>query len=211
MPKIAEKYFEKSSRNWFAHVENHFLLAIRLRKYDIARDVILDVFKNPHFDNLTIKASQRWKLLRAYLYYVHHSEELLEIVNFDQFYVSLNVLKEDKKGFNVALMTLEFMHYLCKNQKDKLLDKVERLEKYIYRHLNESDVTYRDKLFFKLMLVIIDTGFDVETAKKRGNKLYEKLKTAEEPGDAYAELEIIPYEDLWEHLMKMMTKELVAV
>ncbi len=200
-------YFERSSSNWFAHMENYFLLAIRMKNYELAADITDQVFRNPNMDKLTAKLTQRWKLMRAYMYHVHPDKHLNEIVNFDQFYLSLNIINQDKRGFNVALMILEFLHYLSRGEKEKLLDKVERLEKYIYRHLNEGDVTYRDKIFFKLMLVVIDTGFDADLALKRGEKLYDKLLTAEEPGDAYAEIEVIPYEHLWDHLMDMVAKE----
>ena len=204
-------YFERSSSNWFAHMENYFLLAIRNKDYDLAAKLLDQVFRNPHMDKLSARPTQRWKLLRAYLYHIHPDKHLNEIVNFDQFYLSLTILNQDKRGFNVALMVLEFLHYLSRGEKEKLLDKVERLEKYIYRHLNEGDVTYRDKLFFKLLLVIVDTGFDAKLAQKRGQKLLEKLKVAEEHGDAYAELEVIPYEDLWNHLMMMVVGEHAVV
>ncbi len=200
-------YFEKSSSNWFALMENYYLLAVRHKDYDLAGDIIDQVFHNPNMDKLMAKPIQRWKVLRAYMYHIHPNKHLNDIVNFDEFYLSLNVLNQDKNGFNVALMVLEFLHYLIRDEKDKLLDKVERLQKYIYRHLNQGDVTYRDKLFFKLLLVMIDSGFDSNLAQKRGQKLYEKLSTADEPGDAYAEIEIIPYEDLWEHVIAMANKE----
>ncbi len=205
--KNALTYFERSDSNWFAHMENYFLLAVRNREYDLGADIIDQVFRNPNMDKLMVKPVQRWKLLRAYMYHIHPEKHLNDIVNFDQFYVSLNVLNQDKNGFNVALMILEFLHYLIRDEKDKLLDKVERLQKYIYRHLNEGEITYRDKLFFKLLLVMIDSGFEPDLAKKRGQKLYEKLKTADEPGDAYADLEIVPYEDLWQHVIEMASKE----
>ena len=207
----ALSYFESSSSNWFAHMENYYLLAIRIKDYNLASDIIDKVFNNPYMDKLGAKPTQRWKLLRAYLYHIHSDKYLNDIVNFDQFYVSLNVLNQDKNGFNVALMVLEFLHYQTRGEREKLLDKVERLQKYIYRHLNEGDVTYRDKLFFKLLLVMIDSYFDPILAEKRGLKLIEKLKTANEPGDAFADLEIIPYEDLWNHVIKLASAELETV
>ncbi|MEQ9424380.1 MAG: hypothetical protein RJQ09_08195 [Cyclobacteriaceae bacterium] len=204
----AIQHFERSTSNWFAHMENYYSIAMRKQDYDLAKDILEQVFRNPHMENLRPKMAQRWKLLRAYLYLIHPNQELQYIVNFDEFYLSFNVLKEDKNGLNVALLVLEFMHYLSRNKKEKLLDKVERLEKYLYRYLNEADVTPRDKIFFKMLLVIVDTGFNVELARKKGKKLLEKLQKTEESSDAYAEMEIIPYEHLWEHLMKMMKKEL---
>lgn len=207
----ALSFFEKSSPNWFAHMENYYMLAMRSKDYDLTADITNQVFRNPYMNKLMTKPAQRWKLLRAYLYHIHPGKHLNDIVNFDQFYLSLNVLNQDKNGFNVALMVLEFLHYLSRDEKDKLLDKVERLQKYIYRHLSEGDVNYRDKLFFKLLLVMIDSGFEPDLAKKRGAKLYEKLQTADEPGDAYADLEIVPYEDLWQHVIKMASKDKVLV
>lgn len=208
--KGALSYFEKSSNNWFAHMENYYLLAIRSKDYDLASTIIDKVFQNPYMDKLPVKPTQRWKVLRAYLYHMHSTKHLNDIVNFDQFYLSLNVINQDKNGFNVALMILEFLHHLIRGEKEKLLDKVERLEKYIYRHLNEGDVTYRDKIFFKLLLVMIDSGFNSVLAEKRGQKLYDKLRTAGEPGDAFAGLEVVPYEDLWQHVIKMANKEYAA-
>ena len=204
-------YFERSSSNWFAHMENYYLLAIRCRDYDLAADIVDQVFRNPNMDKLATKPTQRWKLLRAYLYHIHPTKHLNDIVNFDQFYLSLNVLSQDKQGFNVALMILEFLHYLRKGEKEKLLDKVERLEKYIYRHLNDGDVTQRDKLFFKLLLIMIDSDFDAEIANKKGGKLLKKLRQLSEPGDAYADLEVVPYEDLWEHVIGVEKQNKVMI
>ncbi len=200
-------HFEKSSINWFAHMENYYLLAIRNKDYNLAIAIVDQVFKNPNMDKLVTKPVQRWKVLRAYTYHIHPDRHLNDIISFDHFYLPLNVLNQDKNGFNAALMILEFLHHLVRDKKDKILDKVERLQTCIYRHPNEGEANYRDKLFFKLLLVMIDSGFESNLARKRGKKLYEKLKTADEPGDAYANLEIIPYEDLWKHVIAMTSKE----
>ena len=63
--KHALNYIERSSTNWFAHMENYFLLAIRNKDYNLAGDLIDKVFGNPNMDKLMTKPLQRWKTIKS--------------------------------------------------------------------------------------------------------------------------------------------------
>ena len=42
---------------------------------------------------------------------------------------------------------------------------------------------------------------------EKGQKLYQKLIDSPPPGDAYAEIEIVPYEHLWEHILTILDRQ----
>ena len=54
------------------------------------------------------------------------------------------------------------------------------------------------------MLLVIRADFDPEKSIRKGKLWFEKMKNTPEPGDAYAEVEIIPYERLWEIVLGYM-------
>ena len=74
---------------------------------------------------------------------------------------------------------------------------MERLRKYQQRHLFEP-ATLRSRLFLRLLQVIMEKDFDADRAAERGKALLQQLRDTPPPGEAFAEVEIIPYEHLWE-------------
>jgi hypothetical protein len=42
--------------------------------------------------------------------------------------------------------------------------------------------------------------------RKKGKYLYEKLQVISPPGEAYAEIEIIPYEHIWEMILDILSE-----
>lgn len=60
------EYFDRSSSNWFAHMENYMLLAMHSKSYKLASDLMFRVLRNPYIDKLAPKAQERWKLFHAY-------------------------------------------------------------------------------------------------------------------------------------------------
>ena len=64
----------------------------------------------------------------------------------------------------------------------------------------------RSKLFLKLLILAVTEDFDAESIKKKGKRHIEKLTDTPTPGDAFAEIEIVPYEHLWELILSMLQK-----
>lgn len=204
--KYAEVYvesFSPNSMNWFSYMENYFLLALHNQNYTLAQVQLDKVKVNPSFGKLNKQASERWALYTTYL-------EVIALNSFanlksNPFITSLPEYSKDKQGFNVAILILQFIYYLQKQETEALLYRIESLKKYIMTHLRDT-FSLRSKIFLKLLILIVTEDYDVSNCRKKGQKLYDKLAEAPIPGDAYAEIEIVPYEHLWNYILFVLEK-----
>lgn len=203
--KKFSSYFEEANPNWFSYYENYFLLALHAKKYELASSILEKVQSNIHFNSLDKDLKERWNLYNAYLYFFEPAFSTLEDFNYQNFLNSFTEHSKDKQGYNVAILILQFMYLLKKNDSESLLYKVESLKKYASTHLNDAN-SLRSRLFLKLLMLIVTEDFDVEVCREKGKKIYNKLNETPTPGAAYAEIEIIPYEHLWEMTLKILEK-----
>jgi hypothetical protein len=207
--QFAEKYlptFQPSTLHWFAYMENYLLMAVHAQQYDLALQLMKQVDNNPAFRKITKRSKEKWTLYRAYLYFVNPSEELLHQFDYQRFVQAVPEYSKDKQGFNVAILILQFLHFLRTGQIDALLYRIECLRKYALLHLRESAST-RSKAFFKLLETVVKEDFHPARCRQKGNYLFTKLQTTLPPGDAFAEIEIIPYEQLWEWILGSLKRQ----
>ncbi len=209
--KTGMEYISRTSRNWFSHMENYFLIALHSRNYPLAEDIIGQAMRNPHIDKIESFARERWELYKAYLYFMQPEKDVDEVLNFSNIYEKMPFYTQDKQGFMVAILILEFMDLLKKDRLDLALTKLPNTERYIYRYLNDNPESQREKLFLKLISIIVQSSFNPETAATRGEKYLNRLKMTPEPGDAFAVVEIVPYEQLWSTLLEMMANNTVKL
>lgn len=191
--------FNTNSFNWFPYMENYFLLALHAKEYDLGHIIIDKVSKNTTFNKVSKSARERWMLYRSYLSIISASN-FGENNPINPFLMPLPEYSKDKQGFNVAILILQFIYYLQKNDAEALLYRIESLKKYILTHLKET-FSLRSKIFLKMLILTVTEDFDAKICRDKGQKLYQKLLDTPAPGDAFAEIEIIPYEHLWEHIL----------
>lgn len=203
LAKECSKAFHPSNNNWFAFMENYFLLALHAKEYSQATKLINETITNPYFIKITERAKERWLLCQTYLYFAYPLVKAKAPANFQELVMKLPFHSQDKVGFNVAILILQFLYGLqCKYTED-LNCLAENLKKYVNYHLKDS-LNVRSVLFIQLLILSIREGFDREQCVRKGQALYERLQHTSAPGTAYAEDEIIPYEQLWELILKQM-------
>lgn len=204
--RYAEIYFNDfkySSVNWFPFMENYYLLALHSRQYELARILLQRVFDNPTYKTISNSAKERWSLYQAYFGIINPNTTAELSLQKNPYGLSLPEYSKDKLGFNVAILILQFIYFLQKEDSEALLYRIESLKKYILTHLKDT-FSLRSKTFLKLMILTVTEDFDADACRKKGQKLYQKLIEAPIPGDAYAEIEIVPYEHLWEHIISIL-------
>ncbi|SHI65278.1 hypothetical protein SAMN02745146_1294 [Hymenobacter daecheongensis DSM 21074] len=197
---LAEEYFKDfhpSSGNWFFFLENYVLLALHAGQYGKALQLLELALKNPYFRKQRVAARQRWDLFRAYIHFVQPEVSPLRLRHFNQFVQTLPDYSRDKQGYNVAILILQFLHYLRQQDVDGLLSRLEGLRKYERRHLRDA-ATLRSQLFFRLLVLTVKEHFNPQACEKKAQPLLKRLREAPQPGEAFAEIEIIPYEALWQ-------------
>lgn len=197
--------FDITTKNWFAYMENYFLLAIHAKQYELAVMLLHRVRSNSNYNNISTYAKERWQLYTAYLYFIDSHSTLYSDFNYQSFINSITEYSKDKQGFNVAILILQFMYFLKKGDTEGLLYRIESLKKYVLTHLKDS-FSLRSKLFLRLLMLTVTEDYDAASCRAKGTKHYQKLIETPTPGDAYAEIEIVPYEHLWELILDDMAK-----
>lgn len=203
---LAEKYkvaFHPYSRNWFAYMQYYFLLAVHAGNLELAHSLMNEVDSNPYYKRIKTRAKENWTLYKAYLFFLYPKAERMRPFEFWSFLQQMPEHSKDKLGYNVSIIILQFLHGLKHEHYDQLLTKEDSLRKYLNSYLKDAN-TERSRLFFRLLIVCIRAGFDAKSAEKKGVNWFERLKNAPVPGDAYAQIEIIPYEKLWFLILELL-------
>ncbi|MCR5888761.1 hypothetical protein LRS06_13480 [Hymenobacter sp. J193] len=207
--ELAAQYlsaFHRSSGNWFVFMEHYLLLAMHASEYGKATELLKMAFDNPFFSKLRTAAQQRWELYRAYLYFVAPENLPVRNLHFAQLMHVLPEYSRDKQGLNVAILILQFLYYLKQRNLEEVLSRLEGLRKYAGTHLREA-AALRGRLFFRLLQLTVTENFDEALCRRKGQPLLAKLAQTPMPGEAFAGIEIIPYENLWQltlHLMQQV-------
>lgn len=208
---LAEDYFKDfhhSSGNWFYFLETYFMLAVHARQYVQAYELLQQAHKNPYFQKQRAAAQQRWELYEAYLQFIRPEQSPLKMRHFAQFVQTVPDYSRDKQGYNVAILILQFLYFLRRHDIEGLLARLEGLRKYEQRHLRDP-ATLRSQLFFRMLLLTVKENFEPEVCERKAQPLLERLRAAPQPGEAFGEIEIIPYEDLWELTLEILRQRVI--
>jgi hypothetical protein len=207
--KLAEKFAETihpTSSNWFYFYEHYLLLALHAGEYEQALQLLQLAHKNPSYGKLRPAAVERWELLEAYTELVLPPEQVsLKRRNQLAVFAALTVpeYSRDKRGYNVAILIFQLVHYLQQRLLEPVLVRLERLRKYQQRHLRDA-ATLRSRTFLRLLLLLPEADFDPAQLAVRGKSLLRTLEEATLTRDADSEVEIIPYEELWLLIMNTL-------
>ena len=106
---------------------------------------------------------------------------------------------------NIAILIAQFLMLLLEGKKSRFIDKVESIEQYVHKYLR-SDHTLRSHYFIKILLQIPLSGFDKATFLTKTSGYLEKMSAVPmELANQTNEIEIIPFEDLYQMIIKQLT------
>ena len=133
---------------------------------------------------------EQWRIIEAYA-------NLLDINTGQVFRVSrfLNevpIFSKDKRGNNIAIIGIQILFHLKFRERGKLIDKIEALQAYAYRYLRR-DETFRSNCFIHMLLCIPKVHFHPVALQRHAKKYTDRLGSYQG-----GEVEVIPYEKLWE-------------
>lgn len=208
------KYVIEGSRNWFLAMQYYLILCLNSKQYQKAYKILIEAKNNKGFKNLHSERKELWTVYEAYVHYFikHNKIEVEAEVKTKQFkyYRFLNSVpnySKDKRGINVSILIIHILFLLENGKYDQAIDRLEALNQYSYRVLKKGD-TYRSNCFIKMLIALIRSQFN-RTALIRKSEEF-ALKLAEKPHDfsrQASNVEIVPYEDLWECVLETVKTE----
>lgn len=139
---------------------------------------------------------EQWKIIEAYAHLkdidIGHKFKLSRFLN------EVPIYSKDKRGNNISIIVLQMLFHLKLNERGKIIDKMETLATYSYRYLRKDD-TFRGNCFIRMLSCIPKAHFNAIALERHAKKYTDQLGTYQG-----GEIEIIPYEQLWQLVLEYL-------
>lgn len=204
------KLFKAGTDEWFGFSEYHFLLLMKGQKFKQAIEIYRKVRTNKNYNLLKDEEKDRWQIYGAYLVYYKDVKLLKWGFDIEQFLKEKPEFEKGLQGYNTATLIIQFLYLLRRGQVEALEKRVEYLQQYNSVHLDKRN-NYRTSIFIRLLTIIIEKEYNWETIQEKGANYYKKLQTTQIPSDLLLDMEIIPYEILWQDILDILKNEKLYV
>ena len=199
----------EGSFNWFKYYELYFLLAMHTQNYEDANRIFQIVTKHKRFQFLPDNVREIWVVLEAYLYYLNVLDKISITTSVNKkkgfklgkFINEILIFSKDKSGINAAVLIIQILILIAEKRYAETIDRFESTQQYCYRYL-KSSYTKRSYIFLKMLLKVIQLGFQKDLIEEKTLKLKTELENLPiEVSNQAMEVEIIPFEQLWKYLL----------
>lgn len=141
------------------------------------------------------------KMLSKFIFPTVHAVTNPSKYKQGKFLNSIPVYSKDKRDLNVSSLIIQIVFVIVKKDYDQAIDRIEAIEKYCSRYLRK-DENFRSNCFIKALLQVPISGFHKAGVERRAKKYIGQLSDVPlEMSNQPYEVEIIPYEDLWQIIM----------
>ena len=199
------------SFNWFKAQESKVSLLLRMHHFTEGYAIYKSVTTMPEFDKvLEGMNKEMWMLFNAYFHLLHklgkapHLPFNEEDKNFRIKHLLNNTptFDSDKNGMHLALLILDICFSMSLRQQSDLIDRIEAIEKFLNRHTDKTDPSYRFNKFGRMLLEIPKSGFIRSVLEQRTEILLEDLKSVPyDFGESMYRSEPIGLEEMWGWLL----------
>lgn len=196
----ALKQFKSGSGYWYRFMELYFLLMMKTGNYKKAGELFRKVRTNKTYTQLPELERDRWNIYRAFLIFMNNSKLLRWGFSEDEYLQLQPVYPKSLAGYNIALLISQSMMLL----RDGRIADFERclysLQEYNSTHLDKRH-NYRNSIFIRLLDILKEKEYNYELVEEKGRNYRQKLQENQIPGEPVSDMEIIPYEFLYDTLL----------
>jgi len=212
--KTANRIIElvrKGTYNWFLIKEMHLMLALHSKKYQQAYFILNAIIKHPKFTNIYSQVQERILIYQGYIQFLIAINKIqeegamkLKKVRLGKLINSVPIFSKDKRGMNIPILILQILFMIARKDYGLSIDRFEAIQKYCSKYLR-NDNNLRSNCFIRMLLLISKCYFHKKLIERKAEKYYNKLlETPLDVAQQGHEIEIIPYEDLWEMLLLLL-------
>jgi len=196
--------------SWY-NIRSHLFDAHMMKKdYNLCLKYLNQAVENPSFKKLHKNYREPWVIKKAFMQLLINMDKVdvsldkVPAFSLSKFRNNVQFFSKDKRGLNIAIIIVQALHHLVKDQRSKFEDKLDALSQYAFRYL-KNDETLRSNAFIKIILKLPEVNYHPSRWKLHTEKYRVKLKNASEHyGLQSKEIEIIKYEDLIELIEEML-------
>ncbi len=202
------QFLEEGTFNWFKQQELRVQLYYHTAQYGEGSALISTIVSHPRFQFQPENVKEIWRIFEAYAAFLEEIGKTEGRQNgqfkLSKFVNETPIFSKDKSGLNIAILIIRFLHLLQQQKYNRLLDDMDSIQQYNYRYLKGQN-TARSFIFIKFLLQIANSQFDKKEINQKIFRLQDELTQIRANFDRQDyELEIIPYEALWEMVVEML-------
>ncbi|MFN7119175.1 MAG: hypothetical protein ACK4TA_20420 [Saprospiraceae bacterium] len=212
----ALKFLDEGTYNWYKFQETYVILGLHTQHYQWAYEIFSKAYQHKRFQFLPPDQQEYWKILEQYLHYlflnnkikINHQEASFSRLRLGRFLNQTPIFSKDKKGLNIPILIIQILFLVQQNRRSQTTDRIDAIEKYSERYLH-NEYTIRSYFFIKMLLALPKNQFHPVAVQRKAQPYFDQLrKRSLEVSSQYFQVEIIPFEDLWEMVIQYLEKQL---
>ncbi len=138
-------------------------------------------------------AKEELRILEAYLHILSDAQYPFKV---GKFLNETPIYSADKKGMNTNIWIIQILMLLKNRKLSPIIDRMESLRSYAYRHLKKDPANRRTDLFIQLLLLLPKYSFDLRVIDEKAGELLQELEASPLFISAIR-TELVPYGVLW--------------
>ncbi len=178
-------------------------MSLHSRGFERAVTILNETINHARFEFLPENVKEIWRIYEAFVQCLVLAGKAAAVNNMQKLKIAkfINdtpIFSKDKSGINIAIIVIKLLLLIQERRFSQVLDEVEGVEQYCYRHLRGENVQ-RSYYFLKMLLHIPNSGFDPALSRTKAERYLKKLNdTPLQVANQTHEIEVVPYEILWE-------------
>lgn len=205
---------QEGSFNWFLTYDRFMIYLFHSQQFNRAHEVFVEISNHPQFKAQLNRVSENWTIHEAFLqYFIVMGKITIEKevargkFRISKFLNQFPTFSKDKRGSNITILLLQILFLLQQKKYGDIIDRMEALKSYSHRYLRK-DGTFRSNCFIKMLLCLPAASFHKKAVLRKADKYWKKLQEVPiEEANQSVELEIVPYEMLWEFVLEELDEK----
>jgi len=207
------KTFTEGTYNWFKTNELQVVNSLYSQNYREAWDTYKLVTKHKLYNiNVTPLDKETWRLFYAYLVLLIRQGKLelsprekgdAEKFRINSWLNDVSTLSLDKQGANIPVLIFHTVFLFVEDRYDEYVNRMEALRKYKQRNLDPENEHYRTDCFIRLLDLFAENHSPKVLLQEAAPLLKGLYSVSTDLLDSSFELEVLPYEHLWEWLLEV--------
>ncbi len=202
------KFTQFGTINWFGVFNYSVILEFRFQNFDNAFLAYSKAIENSKYKKLSSAYREPWLVHEAFIFYFIRigkiqvpEKQKLKSFRINKFLNEMPTYSKDKYGINITILILHILFLLLDGRYGEIIDRTESLKTYTHRYLRK-DHTFRSNCFIKMLMQLPASSFHKEAVVRKAEKYKKKLLSVPlEEANQSVEIEIVPYEMLWEFVL----------
>lgn len=206
------KSFPAGSETWFDFMEYYLLLAIHTDNHINALAIYNKATSHSKFKRLDSFVREKWKVYYTFLNYIIESQgadnpilltQRKKAFRLSKFLNDPILYPKDQRIFTVLMIVAQILFLIEKKSFNNVTERIDRLKTYANRQL-KKDEFFRAVQFIRLLQQLVKVDYQLDNLSNT-EKYYNRLiETPFFYRGMLHELEVIPYEKLWNIILSRL-------